>query len=143
MGTLKSAEKFTAILDVEVRPMVRSCGLMTLMNHEEIKLAGGEGCDFIQTWHLCDNPTFLPAVIPELKAGFIFYHGSSRDGEVYENKGYIHLRHYFKKAKEHNIRVYFKDGMKFQSPVNNLQIIDYLKRFDNCPGREITEIEEY
>lgn len=141
VGKLKSGENFAAILDVEVRPLLRCCSLMTLMKHEEINLAGGKGCDFLQTWHSRDNRSFLPAIIPGLKAGFVLYHGSSTDGEDYEDKGCIHLRYYFKELKKHKVTVYCKDGTTFQSPADNLKIIEHLKRFKQYPGREIAEVK--
>jgi hypothetical protein len=73
MGTLKSGEKYATIKDVEVRPMLRGCSLMTLMTHAEMELAKESDCDFIHTWHSKVNPSFLAAVVPELEAGFIAY----------------------------------------------------------------------
>ena len=144
MGMLKTGEKYCAILDVEVRPLLRRCGLMTLMKHVEIKLAKREKCDFVHTWHVSDNPDFNAAIVPGLKRGFILYHGASEDGEEYEDRGCIHLRYYFDRIKRRNVRVLFKDGREFISPDDNSAIINYL---ESCPdkytGRTIRRIEEY
>lgn len=134
MGTLKSGEKFAAILDVEVRPMLRGCSLMTLMKHEEIKLAGGENCDFIQTWHWRDNPFFIAAIVPGLKAGFVLYHGDKEDGEAYEDKGYVHLRYYIDRKKMKKALVIFRDGAVLESPGNNLEIIGHLNALQEVSG---------
>jgi hypothetical protein len=148
MGILKSGEKYAAIKDVEVRSMLRGCNLMTLMTHEEIKLAKEKNCDFIHTWHSNDNPSFLAAVVPELEAGFIFYRGDARDGEDYEDEGCVHLRYYLNRKKVKNARVHFKDGKVFESPGDNTDIIHHLMVFVNnhpgkLPGKEIMNIEEY
>jgi len=143
MGTLENGEKYAAILDVEVRPMLRGCSLMTLMKLEEIELARREKCDFIQTWHWSDNPSFIAAIAPGLSAGFGLYHGDRKDGEQYEDKGCVHLRYYFDRKKMKKVRVVFRDGAEFESPRNNSEIIDYLKRFTKYPGRAITKIEGY
>ena len=143
MGTLKSGEKYAAIKDVEVRSMLRGCRLMTLMTHEEIKLAKEKNCDFIHTWHTNYNPNFLAAIAPELNAGFMFYRGDARDGEAYEDKGCVHLRYYIDRKKNRDVRVLFKDGKEFNSPRDNPEIIQHLRRFEKYPGREIKRIEEY
>ncbi len=143
MGTLKNGEKYVAIKDVEVRPMLRGCSLMTLMTHAEMELAKERGCDFIHTWHSRENATFLAVVAPELEAGFMFYRGDARDGEEYEDAGCVHLRYYFDQGKDRNVRVLFKDGKEFKSPGGNPEIIHHLMRFKKYPGREIKRIEEY
>lgn len=146
MGILKSGEKYAAIKDVEVRPMLRGCSLMTLMTYAEIDLAMEKNCDFIHTWHSKDNPTFLTAVVPELEAGFIFYRGDARDGEDYEDEGYVHLRYYLDRGKNRNVRILFKDGKEFKSPRGNPEIIHHLHHLmlhGKYPGREIERIEEY
>jgi hypothetical protein len=143
MGTMKSGEKYAAIIDVEVRPMLRGCSIMTLMTYVEIDLAKEEKCDFIQTWHANDNPSFLAAVVPELEVGFVFYRGNARDGENYEDEGCVHLRYYLDRRQNRNIRVHFKDGKKFKSHRDNPEIVYHLKRFEEFPGRNILRIEEY
>jgi hypothetical protein len=143
MGTLKSGEKYAAIKDVEVRPMLRGCSLMTLMTHAEMELAKERGCDFIHTWHSRENTNFLAVVVPELEAGFMFYRGDARDGEEYEDAGCVHLRYYFDQGKDRNVRVLFKNGKEFKSPGGNPEIIHHLMKFEKYPGREIKRIEEY
>ena len=144
VGVLKNGEKYCAVLDVEVRPLLRRCGLMTLMKQAEIELAEREKCDFIQTWHRSDNPDFNAAIVPGLKRGFILYHGPSGDGEDYEERGCIHLRYYFDRIKRRNVRVEFKAGKEFVSPEENSAIIHYLESCaDKYPGRTIRRIEEY
>lgn len=143
VGTLKGGLKYAAILHVETRQILRNCSLMTLLNQEGIKLSKGEKCTFIQTWHESANPFFLPLITPELSVGFVTYHGDKSDGESYEDKGYVHLRYYFDRRKKKNVRVLFKDGKEFQSPRNNLDIIDHLKRFGKNPGLQIAEIGKY
>lgn len=144
MGVLKTGEKYCAILDVEVRPLLRRCGLMTLMKHVEIKLAKREKCDFIHTWHASDNPDFNAAIVPGLKRGFILYHGASEDGEGYEDRGCVHLRYYLDRIKRRHVRVEFKDGKEFMSPEENSAIIHYLESCpDKYPGRTIRRIGEY
>lgn len=143
MGILKSGEKYAAIKDVEVRPMLRRCSLMTLMTQTEVELAKESGCDFIHTWHGNDNTSFLSAVIPELNAGFMFYRGVAKDGEDYEDDGCVHLRYHLDRGKNRNVRVLFKDGKEFNSPSGNPEIIQHLMRFEEYPGREIERIEEY
>ena len=144
IGVLKNGEKYCAVLDVEVRPLLRRCGLMTLMKHAEFELARREQCDFIQTWHMSDNPDFNAAIVPSLKRGFILYHGPSGNGEDYEDIGQIHLRHYFDRRKRRNVRVMFKDGKEFMSPAENSAIVFYL---ESCPdiytGKTIRKIQEY
>ena len=49
MGVLKNKEKYCAVLDMEVRPLFRKCGLANLMKHTELELAKREKCDFIHT----------------------------------------------------------------------------------------------
>lgn len=143
MGVLKSGEKYAAIKDVEVRPMLRGCSLMTLMTHAEMEQAKESGCDFIHTWHFHDIPDFLAAVVPELEAGFMFYRGDARDGEDYEDERCVHLRYYLDREKMKNARVHFKDGKVFESPRDNAEIIHRLTRFKEFPGREILRIDEY
>ena len=144
MGVLKTGEKYCAILDVEVRPLLRRCGLMTLMKHVEIKLAKREKCDFIHTWHASDNPDFNAAIVPGLKRGFILYRGASDDGEEYEDRGCIHLRYYLNRMKRRHVRIEFKDGKEFISPEDNSAIINYIESCpDKYPGRTIRKIEEY
>jgi hypothetical protein len=144
MGILKSGEKYAAIMDVEVRPMFRCCGLMSLLKQAEMDLAKREKCDFIQTWHLSDNPDFNAAIVPSLKRGFILYHGNSKDLEDYEDRGCIHLRYYFDRIERRNVRILFKDGKEFRSPEDNSAIIRYLEICsDKYPGRMIRKIEEY
>jgi len=143
-GVLKNKEKYCAVLDVEVRPMFRKCGLADLMKHTEMELARREKCDFIQTWHWAGNPNFNAAIVPGLKIGFTFYHGQSHDGDAYEDRGYVHLRHYFDGTKKRSVQVKMKDGKVFSSPVDNHAIIDYLEACPNrYPGRMINNIEEY
>jgi hypothetical protein len=144
MGVLKNGEKYCAILDVEVRPLLRRCGLMTLLKHVEIELARREKCDFIQTWHSSDNPDFNAAIVPSLKRGFVLYHGPIKDGEDYEDRGCVHLRYYFDRMKKRNVRVSFKDGKEFISPGENDGIINYLENCpDKYPGTTISKIDEY
>jgi hypothetical protein len=150
MGALKSGEKYAAIKDVEVRSMLRGCSLMTLMTNAEIELAEETGCDFIHTWHFNYISDFVAAVVPELKAGFMFYRGAARDGEYYEDEKCVHLRYYLdrRKMKMKNARVHFKDGKVFESPRNNTEIIDHLRVFvsnhpGKLPGKEIISIEKY
>jgi hypothetical protein len=144
MGALKNGEKYCAILDVEVRPLLRKCGLMSLMKHVEIKLAKREKCDFIHTWHASDNPDFNAAIVPGLKRGFILYRGASKDGEEYEDRGCVHLRYYLDPTKRRHVRVKFNDGKEFMSPEENSAIIHYLEsRPDKYPGRTIRRIGEY
>ncbi|MCX5831374.1 MAG: hypothetical protein NT140_05735 [Deltaproteobacteria bacterium] len=144
MGVLKNGEKYCAILDVEVRPLLRRCGLMTLLKHVEIELAKREKCDFIHTWHSSDNPDFNAAIVPGLKSGFILYHGPIKDGEDYEDRGCVHLRYYFNRTKRRNVRVSFKDDKEFISPGDNDGIINYLENCpDKYPGTTISKIEEY
>jgi len=143
-GVLKNKEKYCAVIDVEVRPMFRKCGLANLMKHMEIELAKREKCDFIQTWHWADNPNFNAAIVPSLKREFTLYHGQSHDGDAYEDRGYVHLRYYFDETKKRSVRVKTKDGKVFSSPVDNYAIIDYLEACPNrYPGRMINNIEEY
>jgi hypothetical protein len=143
MGVLKNGEKYCAILDVEVRPLLRRCGLMTLLKHVEFELARREKCDFIHTWHVSDNPDFNAAIVPSLKRGFVLYHGAGNDEEEYEDHGYIHLRYYFDRIKRRNVRVLFKDGKEFISPKDNDGIINYLENCpDKYPGRTIRRIEQ-
>ena len=143
MGTLKNGDKYGAIKDVEVRPMLRECSLMTLMTHAEMELAKERGCDFIHTWHSRENTTFLAVVVPELEAGFMFYRGDVKDGEEYEDAGCLHLRYYFDQEKDRNVPVLFKDGKESKSPGGNPDIIHHLMRFKKYPGREIKRIGEY
>jgi len=144
MGALKNGEKYCAILDVEVRPLLRKCGLMSLMKHVEIKLAKREKCDFIHTWHASDNPDFNAAIVPGLKRGFILYRGASEDGEEYEDRGCVHLRYYLDPTKRRQVRVEFKDGKEFMSPEENSAIIHHLESCpDKYPGRTIRRIGEY
>lgn len=148
MGTLKSGEKYAAIKDVEVRPMLRGCSLMTLMTYAEMELAKETGCDFIHTWHFHFIPDFVAAVVPELEAGFMFYRGDARDGEDYGDERCVHLRYYLDREKVKNARVHFKGGKVFESPRDNTEIIDHLKVFgenypSKLPGKEIVNIEEY
>lgn len=148
MGILKSGEKYAAIKDVEVRPMLRGCSLMTLMTHAEMDLAKESGCDFIHTWHFHDNPDFLAAAVPELEAGFMFYRGDARDGEYYEDERCVHLRYYLDREKMKNAKVHFKDGKVFESPGDNTEIIHHLRVFvknnpGKLPGKEIMNIQEY
>lgn len=144
MGVLKSGEKYSAILDVMVCPMLRRCGLMSLMKHAEIELANREKCDFIQTFHASDNPDFNAAIVPSLKRGFILYHGEDTDGEDYEDKGFVHLRYYIDPEKRRNVAVGFKGGKELMSPEDNESIIHYL---EGCPdmysGKTIRKIEAY
>ena len=143
-GVLKNKEKYCAVLDVEVRPMFRKCGLADLMKHTEMELARREKCDFIQTWHWAGNPNFNAAIVPGLKRGFTLYHGQSHDGDVYEDRGYVHLRYYFDGTKKRSVQVKTKDGKVFLSPVDNYAIIDYLEACPNrYPGRMINNIDEY
>ncbi|MBM4270866.1 MAG: hypothetical protein FJ139_01710 [Deltaproteobacteria bacterium] len=143
IGVLKNGDRYCAILDVEVRPMFRSCRLMTLMKHDEIEYARKEKSDFIHTWHASDNPDFNEAIIPSLKAGFVLFHGDIKDGKDYEDRGYVHLRYYFDRKKVRNVRVWFKEGTEFQSPENNYLIIHHLLKSGPYPGRKIARIEEY
>jgi len=147
MGILNDGKKYAAILEVEVRPIMRKCGLMTLMKHEEIKLAERKKCDFIHTWHWSENPFFVSAIASGFSTGFVLYHGKKEngedDGEGYENDGYVHLRYYFdRKAK--NVRVLFTDGTEFKSPRDNDDILKHLKKINKTypyPGRKIKKIE--
>lgn len=144
MGVLKTGEKYCAILDVEVRPLLRRCGLMTLMKQAELELAKREKCDFIHTWHASDNPDFNAAIVPGLKRGFILYHGASEDGEEYEDRGCVHLRYYLDRTKRRHVRVEFNDGKEFMSSEENNAIIHYLESCpDKYPGKTIRRIEEY
>lgn len=143
MGRLKNGEHYCAILDVFVRQMFRFCGLMSLLKQTERDLAKQENCDFIQTWHSSYNPDFNAAIIPSLKTGFVLYRGDSNDGEDYEDKGCVHLRYYFDRKKLRNVRVWFKNGVEFQSPENNYLIIHHLLNSGPYPGIKIVRIEEY
>jgi hypothetical protein len=144
MGVLKSKEKYCAVLDVEVRPLFCKCGLANLLKHAELELARQQSCDFIQTWHWAGNQHFNAAIAPGLKSGFTLYRGNSHDGEVYEDRGYIHLRYYFDKTKKRSVEVKTKDGKTFKSPDDNFAIMDYLEAFPHqYPGRMIQSIEEY
>ena len=144
MGMLKNGEKYCAVLDVEVRPLLRRCGLMNLMKHAEIALARREQCDFIHTWHESDNPNFNAAIIPSLKRWFILYHGDGDDRTEYEGNGFVHLRYYFDRKKRRNVKVQFKYGKEFTSPAENGAIVFYL---DSCPdiyaGKTIRNIQPY
>lgn len=144
MGALKTGEKYCAILDVEVRPLLRRCGLMTLMKQAELELAKREKCDFIHTWHASDNPDFNAAIVPGLKRGFILYRGANGDGEEYEDRGCVHLRYYRDRKKRRHVRVEFNDGKEFMSPEENSAIIHHLESCpDKYPGRTIRRIGEY
>ena len=144
MGVLKNKEKFCAVLDLEMRPLFRKCGLANLVKHTELELARREKCDFIQTWHWAANPNFNAAIAPGLKSGFILYHGQPQDGDVYEDRGHVHLRYYFDETKKRSVEVKTKDGKVFMSPIDNHAIIDYLEACPNkYPGRMIQSIEEY
>lgn len=144
IGVLKNGEKYCAAVDVEVRPLLRRCGLMTLMKHAEFELAKREKCDFIQTWHWSYNPDFNAAIVPSLKKGFILYHGHSGNKKAYEDIGQIHLRYYFDRLKRRNVQVLLKNGKEFMSPEENSAIINYLESCpDKYPGRTIRRIEEY
>jgi len=144
MGMLKNGEKYCAVLDVEVRPLLRRCGLMNLMKHAEIALARREQCDFIQTWHTKDNPNFNAAIVPSLKRGFILYHGDEDDRKEYEQSGSVHLRYYFDRGTRRNVRVQLKYGKEFMSPAENSAIAFYL---ESCPdiyaGKTIRNIQPY
>jgi hypothetical protein len=147
IGTLKNGEKYAAIKDVEVRPMLRGCSLMTLMTQAEITLAQSRGCDFIHTWHLNYNTHFKAAVFPELAAGFMFYRGKANDGEEYEDEQCVHLRYYLDRKKMKNACVRFKGGNVFESPRDNDKIIEYMEKFtsdypEKLFGKEIVRIEE-
>jgi len=147
-GTLNSGEKYAAIKDVEVRPMLRGCGLMALMTECLIELAKARGRDFIHTWHSKDNPFFLCAAIPELRSGFLLYRGSGKDGELYEDEGYVHLRYYMDRQEIRNVMVRFADGKKYQSPKDNAKIVNHLIMLAAndprmLPGKKIISIEEY
>jgi hypothetical protein len=144
MGVLKNKEKYCAVLDVEVRPLFRKCGLANLMKQTEIEIAGRNNCDFIHTWHWTGNPDFNAAIVPGLKNGFTLYHGKPGDGEMYENRGHVHLRYYFDRIKKRYVQVKTKDGKTFLSPVDNDAIIDYLEASPSqYPGRMIQSVEEY
>lgn len=144
MGVLKNGEKYCAVVDVEVRPLLRRCGLMTLMKHTEFELARREKCDFIQTWHWSYNHDFNAAIVPSLKKGFILYHDHSGNKKAYEDIGQIHLRYYFNRLKRRNVQVLLKNRKKFMSPEENSGIINYLESCpDSYPGRTIRRIEEY
>jgi len=144
MGMLQNKEKYCAVLDLTVRPLFRKCGLANLLKRAELELARQENCDFIQTWHWTGNPHFNAAIAPGLRCGFTFYRGNPHDGEAYEDRGYIHLRHYFDKTKKRSVDLKTKDGKVFKSPVDNFAIMDYLEACPNqYPARMIQSIEEY
>ena len=144
MGVLKNKEKYCAVLDMEVRPLFRKCGLANLMKHTELELAKREKCDFIHTWHWAGNPNFNAAIVPGLKRGFTLYHGQPNDGELYEDRDHVHLRYYFDRTKKRCVRAKTNDGKVFMSPVDNHAIIDYLEACPNqYPGRMIHRVEEY
>lgn len=144
MGVLKNQEKYCAVLDVEVRPMFRQCGLANLMKHVELEVAGREKRDFIQTWHWVDNPNFNAAIVPGLRRGFTLYHGQPNDGDAYEDQGHVHLRYYFDRTKRRCVQVKMKGGKVFVCPVDNQAIIDNLEACPNrYPGRMLRSIEVY
>jgi len=144
IGVLKNKEKYCAVLDVEVRPMFRKCGLANLMKDTEFELAKRQKCGFIHTWHWAGNPNFNAAIVPGLKRGFTLYHGQPNDGELYEDRDHVHLRYYFDRTKKRCVQVKTNDGKVFLSPIDNHAIIDYLEACPNqYPGRMIHRIEEY
>lgn len=89
-GILKNGDRFCAVLHVYVRTSFRGCGLSTLLKWKEMSWAKKNHCDFIQTYHLVNNPDFLAAIAPSLKAGFVLYHGERTGQEFYEEGGAIH-----------------------------------------------------
>lgn len=141
IGVLKNAEKYCAVLDVEVRPLFRQCGLAGLMKQMEIELAFERSCDFIQTWHWHLNPDFNAAIIPGLRSGFVLFRGFPGDGEYYEDSGHIHLRYYFAQAQNRRSRVWFKNGSIFTSPDDNEAIVRHLTGHGKYAGAAIKRID--
>jgi len=141
-GVLKTSDKYCAVLDVEVRPMFRHCGLAGLMKNIEIELAFERSCDFIQTWHWHLNPDFNSAIIPGLRCGFVLHRGLPGDAEEYEDSGHIHLRYYFSQAQDRRSRVRFRNGNTFISPEENEAMIRHLTEYKEYPGTEIMRIDQ-
>jgi len=143
IGDLKSGDRFAAVLYVRVRDLFKGCGLSTLLKSKEIELAAENKCDFIQTYHKAENPDFLAAIAPSLKAGFVLYHGERTGQEFYEEGGAIHLRKYLSRKTRTDVKVTFKNGPSFKSTKENQLILDYLSGLKDYPGKHIKEIELY
>jgi len=143
VNKLKNGERYCAIVSVHVREIFRACGLMTLLKDLEIEEAKNNCSDYIQTYHLKNNPNFNGAIIPSLKKGFILFHGNNAGGETYEAKGYVHLRYYFQKQRVKDVSIRFTDGTIYNSPGQNKLIIEYLKKAEQLPGKTIQKIEPY
>ena len=116
---------------------------MTLLKDLEIEEAGNQRCDYIQTYHLKNNPYFNGAIVPSLKKGFVLYHGTNAGDEEYEEKGYVHLRYYFQKQRVEDVSVWFNDGTEYKSPGQNKLIIEYLRKVKQLPGKTIQKIKPY
>lgn len=78
IGNLIDGRKYCAIIWIYVRELFRLCGISTLLKMKEIQLAGGNGCSFIQTYHVNDNPDFVAAIVPGLRNDFLLYHGKKQ-----------------------------------------------------------------
>jgi len=142
IGELENGNRYCAVLYVIIKDMYKGFGFNHILKEEEIKLARINKCNFIQTYHRTNNLYFVPAIIPSLRKGFVLFHGED-DKEVYEDKGFIHLRKYFMESDIHKFKVRFKDGTEFLSPDKNREIISYLKAFkdnDKYPGKQIVKI---
>ncbi|MEA3429284.1 MAG: hypothetical protein U9Q84_08800 [Thermodesulfobacteriota bacterium] len=144
IGNLRDSTKYCAIICIYVRELFRLCGISTLLKMKEIQLAGGNGCSFIQTYHVNDNPDFVAAIVPGLRNDFLLYHGKKAGGEQYEEDGYIHLRRYFDNEKHYsNVTIQETSGTII-SPDQNAVIIDFLsKTKKKYPGRIIKKIESW
>lgn len=142
IGNLIDGRKYCAIIWIYVRELFRLCGISTLLKMKEIQLAGGNGCSFIQTYHVNDNPDFVAAIVPGLRNDFLLYHGKKAGGEQYEEDGYIHLRRYFDNEKHYsNITIQGTSGTII-SPDQNAVIINLLNKTKRkYPGQIIKKIE--
>ncbi len=139
IGTLRTGERFCAILHTIVKRRFRKCGLSSLLKLDEVELARSENCDFIQTFHETDNPHFSSIIIPNLKNRFVLHPGIKHKDELHTKGGFVHLRKYF--APIRNTDVIFKDGTRFESPDQNSEIIRHLLTFKHFPGKQIARIE--
>jgi hypothetical protein len=141
---LRGGGKFCAVCSLFVREMFRDCGISSLLKLFEIDLALSRECSFIQTWHEADSPHFVSAILPSLKTGFVFFHGTSNGGEVYEEEGSIHLRKFFDGRGRYS-EVCIQNGnetCELLSPDENSMIIDHLVGLSKMrhPGKIIKTI---
>ena len=149
-GSLQDGKTMAAVLSFQVRELFRGCKISSLIKLGESRLAQEKGCQFVHTYLKADNIRFIPAIVPQLKNGAIFYHGESDAGEVYEENGYIHLRTYFDGKPRQSVVCFEKDGIPtlvLKSPDENEQIIDHLTtikrvRYRGRTIREISKLKE-